>query len=92
MEKEKSIGALWEKTGGKGKWMSGSLELDGKVIRIVCFTNGYKKEAKHPDWKIYLSRERGGENSPSTSPKTAPRSEETAESGAEDVDPNEIPF
>jgi hypothetical protein len=87
MEKEKSIGALWEKTGGKGKWMSGSLELDGKVIRIVCFSNGYKKEAKHPDWKIYPARERTEQRD-----NQAELNNLNTEVQTEDVDPNEIPF
>jgi hypothetical protein len=51
------IGALWENTTGKGqKYLSGQIEIDGKKIRIVAFKNGYKKEDKHPDWNIMISR------------------------------------
>ena len=58
-DKEKSIGALWENSKSDGSiWMSGSIEIDGKKLSIVAFHN-YKKEAKHPDYKIFISRPKG---------------------------------
>lgn len=53
MAKEDNIGALWIKERGR---MSGYVEIDGKRTNIVCFTNGYKKEDKHPDYNILISR------------------------------------
>lgn len=56
-EKMESIGALWEKNSPKGaKYFAGSVEIDGKKIPLVVFKNGYKKEDKHPDWKIFISK------------------------------------
>lgn len=55
-EQEKSIGALWEKKSSKGTWFSGSIEVDNKKISIVVFSNDFKKEDKHPDYKIYVSQ------------------------------------
>lgn len=53
---EKDIGALWAKTSTKGgQYLSGTIEVNGQKISIVCFSNSHKKEAKHPDYKIYVS-------------------------------------
>jgi len=57
----KEIGALWvkeyEKDGRKQKMLSGRLDLGvfGEVD-VVIFPNSGKKEEKHPDYKIYLSK------------------------------------
>ena len=50
------IGALWSNTGKQGEYLSGSIEIDGKKIGIVCFKNTYKKDEKHPDWNILISK------------------------------------
>ena len=52
--KEKSIGALWEKDWG----FSGSIEIDGSKYQFVCFQNKYKKEDKHPDYQIFAKRQK----------------------------------
>lgn len=57
-EKEKSIGALWQKQGERGVYMTGVIEVDGKQVKLVVFPNSYKKEQKHPDWRIFLSQPR----------------------------------
>jgi hypothetical protein len=62
-EKQKSIGALWENQSSKGKYFTGQLEIDEKKIKIVVFANGFKKEDKHPDWKIYVSVPRDQQSS-----------------------------
>ena len=50
------IGALWQKQSASGnEFMSGSIEIDGKQIRIVCFANNKRKE-NQPDWKILISK------------------------------------
>lgn len=47
-----SLTGLWIKKSQDGKtYMEGS--LGGAVIRV--YKNDYKKDAKHPDYKIYLS-------------------------------------
>lgn len=58
-EKKQSIGALWEKTSGKGnKFFSGNIEWKGEKISIVVFPNNFKESEKHPDHKIYESEPR----------------------------------
>jgi len=53
------IGALWAKKTKNGKPMfSGMIEVQGEKINIVCFLNSYKREDKHPDYKILISRPR----------------------------------
>jgi len=52
----KSIGALWAKTGNKGnKFYSGNIEIDGKKIMLVAFDNKKEKENQH-DIRIYESQ------------------------------------
>lgn len=56
----KSIGALWTHESKDGnKYLSGVVEVDGKKVDIVVFKNKYKKESKHPDFQIFLSRKGG---------------------------------
>lgn len=56
MEKNNSIGALWEKEGKAGKYMSGQIEIGGNKINIVVFKNTNKKKENHPDWNILISK------------------------------------
>lgn len=55
---EETIGALWEKTSKtKGdKFLSGVITINGVAHEIVLFANQYKKEPKHPDWRIFPSK------------------------------------
>ena len=53
-----SIGALWLKEGKKGEYFTGNVVIDGEKHSIVIFKNDYKKEDKHPDYKIYRQKER----------------------------------
>ena len=65
---KKSTGALWIKESKAGnKFMSGVVEIDGKKHDIVVFKNNYKKESKHPDYRIFPSESR--EQKPSPSPQ-----------------------
>jgi hypothetical protein len=52
---KKDLGALWIKRGGKGEYMTGTIEIGGEKLNIVCFLNDNKKEQKHPDWRILRS-------------------------------------
>lgn len=59
-EKPKSIGALWLKEKDGKQWFSGVLEnVDGTKVNIVVFSNDYKKEEKHPDYRIFRSTKQG---------------------------------
>lgn len=56
---EQPIGALWQKRSKKGtEFMSGTISIEGKAYEVVIFKNSYKKEPKHPDWKVYPSKPR----------------------------------
>jgi len=82
----KSIGALWEKTSGRGaNFLTGEVEIDGKKIKLVCFKNGYKEQEKHPDWRIYLSEQQASGFVPSTFQKP-PRPAATPKAVAPVVD------
>ena len=50
------IGALWIKSGAKGEYLSGNIEVDGKKIGVVCFRNTTKKNEKQPDWDILVAK------------------------------------
>ena len=74
-KKNESIGALWSKTSKSGdQFFSGVLEIDGKKHEIVVFSNGYKKEEKHPDWRIYPSKPRDQKPEPAKQPDEFPDS------------------
>lgn len=46
------LGVLWEKSGKKGPYFTGTLEIDGVKHPIVVFKNGNKRSEKAPDWRI----------------------------------------
>ena len=53
---EKSIGALWIKTGDKGEYWTGNIELpDGTKQNVIVFKNTYKKD-NQPDFRIYKQK------------------------------------
>jgi len=79
---EKSIGALWEKNGAKGKFMSGSIKVGDQEVRVVCFTNSRKSESKHPDWQIYVSHPRIEQ----------PKENQVENLNTDEIDPNDTPF
>lgn len=57
MESEKkNIGGIWEKTSKTGnRFMSGSIEIEGKKHQFVMFKNKYKNGESHPDYVIFPS-------------------------------------
>ena len=58
---EDELGALWLKDGKNGKYMSGKLTTPGgEEVQIVVFRNNYKKEEKHPDYRILKSKPKEG--------------------------------
>jgi len=61
-EDRSDIGALWKKESRDGqKYLSGVVKLeDGTTVRIVVFSNRYKKSENQPDFRIYRSREKEG--------------------------------
>lgn len=45
---ENEVGALWQKTGAKGTYFSGTINGE----RVVVFKNTSKKSDKAPDWRV----------------------------------------
>lgn len=82
---EKSIGALWAKSGKSGDYFTGNIEINGEKIAIVAFYNANKKNPKEPDYRIL---------------KSVPRPTTEAEDRAFDkkfdeeaeINPDDIPF
>ena len=60
-EKKQSIGALWGHESRNGaKYLSGVIEVGSVKWDIVIFKNTFKQEAKHPDYRIFLSEPKVG--------------------------------
>lgn len=72
MANEDNMGALWKKSGPKGEYFSGSVEVNGEKINIVVFPNSFKKAENHPDYRILKSRPKGE----APAPKPEPREQE----------------
>ena len=59
---EKACGALWKNESKNGMtYLSGNIEIDGVKHRIVVFKNTFKDDAKKPDYRIFPSTPKGGE-------------------------------
>ena len=56
--KNESIGAIWKKQGQYGEYMSGNIIIEGKEYKINIYTNGHKKEDKHPDYRIFVKKDK----------------------------------
>lgn len=50
------LGALWEKSGNKGPYMTGTIG----GVKVVLFKNGNKSSDKQPDWRVLKSKPREG--------------------------------
>lgn len=48
------IGALWEKDGRKGVYMTGTINGE----KVILFKNGNKRSDKSPDWRVMKSKPR----------------------------------
>lgn len=84
------IGALWEKDGAKGTYMSGEIEIpkgtEGK-LRVLVFRNTNKERDKEPDHRIMVS---DGEDD--RAPRKTKRDEEPAERYSPPITDDEPPF
>lgn len=50
----KKVGALWAKSGKKGRFLSGVLEVDGGKIDVFVFPNDKDGNEKRPDYNIMI--------------------------------------
>ena len=83
---QREIGAFWTRDSSKGKYLSGSIEVDElgvkKKMKVVMFPNRYKDNDKKPDYVLYVSKDA----------ETASSSSESAQvTSEENVKKEEIP-
>lgn len=77
---KREMGAFWTRESAKGKYLSGSIEIDElgvkKKVKVVMFPNRYKDNDKKPDYVLYLSQDERAseENSKTTEKKEIPDS------------------
>jgi len=50
----RKLGCLWNQTSTKGEYMSGELDIDGTITKIVVFKRD-KRNEREPDWDILKS-------------------------------------
>lgn len=67
--REEELGALWKKSNERGEYFTGSVTVDNVKLDVVVFPNGYKREERHPDFRILKARK--GERRPDR-PQTQP--------------------
>ena len=83
---QREIGAFWTRDSAKGKYLSGSIEVDElgvkKKMRVVMFPNRYKDNDKKPDYVLYISKDNDAtvdqvetQNSAQSEEKTSPKEE-----------------
>ena len=72
---QREIGAFWTRDSAKGKYLSGSIEVDElgvkKKMKVVMFPNRYKDNDKKPDYVLYVSKD---------AEDTTPKSSQSTES------------
>lgn len=78
---QREIGAFWTRDSAKGKYLSGSIEVDElgvkKKMRVVMFPNRYKDNDKKPDYVLYVSKDQEDSSSNSANNSANKSSEET---------------
>ena len=52
------IGALWSRSSQRGEYLSGTIKIDGREVKVVCFKNDRKSSDKQPDWRVLKSTPR----------------------------------
>ena len=81
---QREIGAFWTRDSAKGKYLSGSIEVDElgvkKKMKVVMFPNRYKDNEKKPDYVLYVSKD-----------VEATTTEDSSKDHAETIKKEEIP-
>jgi uncharacterized protein (DUF736 family) len=82
---KREMGAFWTRESSKGKYLSGSIEIDElgvkKKIKVVMFPNRYKDSDKKPDYVLYLNKDK----------EVAPADQEQSKETKNDSKKDEIP-
>ena len=58
------LGALWTRTGGRGEYMTGTIN----GVKVVCFANDKRGNEKAPDWRVLKSKPREARAETATPP------------------------
>ena len=78
---QREIGAFWTKDGSKGKYLSGSIEIDElgvkKKMKVVMFPNRYKDNDKKPDYVLYVSKDNESNTTPNSTEVATENSKNT---------------
>ena len=78
---QREMGAFWTRESSKGKYLSGSIEIDElgvkRKIKVVMFPNRFKDNDKKPDYVLYLSKD---SEAPVESSPSLPKKEEIPDS------------
>lgn len=53
-QRDDELGALWEKEGTRGTYMTGKIQ----GVSVVVFKNTNKRGEKQPDWRILKAKPR----------------------------------
>ena len=79
---QREMGAFWTRDSAKGKYLSGSIEVDElgvkKKVRVVMFPNRLKDNDKKPDYILYVSKDREDSNT-DAAPQVEEKSTEKSE-------------
>lgn len=82
---KREMGAFWTRESAKGKYLSGSIEIDElgvkKKIKVVMFPNRYKDSDTQPDYVLYLNKDK----------EAAPANQEQSKEVKNDSKKDEIP-
>ena len=109
MSDMQELGALWKKRSERtgNEFYSGDLQLPGgEKVKVIAFDNDRKTKDSHPDIRIYLAEDRGGNSGgnrgggsstyqkPAAPSRSAPATPAPAaiEYPTEEIDPDDIPF
>ena len=74
--KEREIGAFWKRESSNQKFLSGKIEIEGKKMEVVMFTNNFKEKDNQPDYRLYLSEDRRAKLETSDQEELIPDKEE----------------
>lgn len=73
---ERECGALWKQKGKNQNFLSGHIEVDsglGEKVKqkVVVFSNKHKNADNHPDFRVYLSKDREEQATATTTTDTS---------------------
>ena len=87
-KKERSYGAMWEKQGPKGTYMTGNLEVvEGEKVAVVMFKSDKGDNPKRPDWVIFKSKPKVA-----TAPAVEQKGQPNDPKAEQEVQTTDIPF